>query len=66
MASLKLLNSRLSTDHCISYIYYYCCKHDFLCSFYFSWDRWVVEDQVLKDSENNRSLMARLHEQALK
>ncbi|XP_073252527.1 MSL complex subunit 3-like isoform X2 [Porites lutea] len=30
-----------------------------------SWDRWVVEDQVLKDSENNRSLMARLHEQAL-
>ena len=32
----------------------------------FSWDRWVVEDQVLKDSENNRSLMSRLHEQALK
>ncbi|KAL9971485.1 hypothetical protein ACROYT_G017653 [Oculina patagonica] len=31
-----------------------------------SWDRWVVEDQVLKDSENNRSLMSRLHEQALK
>lgn len=31
-----------------------------------SWDRWVVEDQVLKDTENNRSLMSRLHEQALK
>ena len=39
------------------------CEH---VQFFFSWDRWVVEDQVLKDSENNRSLMARLHEQALK
>ena len=36
------------------------------CTIFLSWDRWVVEDQVLRDSENNRSLMARLHEQALK
>ena len=34
--------------------------------YFISWDRWVVEDQVLKDTENNRSLMSRLHEQALK
>lgn len=31
-----------------------------------SWDRWVMEDQVLKDSDSNRSLMVKLHDQALK
>ncbi|XP_015776129.1 PREDICTED: male-specific lethal 3 homolog [Acropora digitifera] len=31
-----------------------------------SWDRWVVEDQVMKDSESNRAFMIKLHDQALK
>lgn len=30
-----------------------------------SWDRWVLEDQVLKNNEANRTLMAKLHEQAV-
>ncbi|XP_031571610.1 mortality factor 4-like protein 1 [Actinia tenebrosa] len=31
-----------------------------------SWDRWVIEDQVLKNSEANKALKAKLHEQACK
>eukprot|EP00795_Rhopilema_esculentum_P000420 gene420-10090_t len=30
-----------------------------------SWDRWVLSDSVLKDSETNRSLQAKLYEKAL-
>ncbi|XP_001630729.3 chromatin modification-related protein EAF3 [Nematostella vectensis] len=31
-----------------------------------SWDRWVVEESVLKNSEANQALKAKLHENALK
>lgn len=38
-------------------IYWRCC--------FFSWDRWVLEDQILKNNDASRALQSRLYQKAI-
>lgn len=43
----------------ISFIFF------FMCVFLGSWDRWAAEDNVLRDTEENRKLQHKLARKAL-